>query len=356
MKQKIFSGFCISRVLNEPENPPMIETILFDKEFKKIKHSVKSFRNFVFFIKDHCPKDLLNQFCFVAEESDEFKKLLIEKEYIKIWKRFFLDDTINLSKQKIDSIFEKGDVIVNELKELLQKKLKKPEEEEQQTIVPQDPDIIRINTPRSKNHIKEIIGTCLVDIETGGLDEKLYTLLTLYAKIRDNNGKFVSDISLKLKENNGKFIIDDAAMKVNKINISEHKKEALTYKEGRVLLIDWLYKNTENGTKNLRLMAHNKEFEKSWIIEKDLVGDIEFFFSRRDSICTMIVAAALQEAGVLKIESPSLKNLAKLFNIPYEDLAHDAKNDVSIMEDVYYNHLKPMIKSINLENNLEISP
>ena len=81
------------------------------------------------------------------------------------------------------------------------------------------------------------------------------TLLTAYFLIVDAEFQRIGDIYLQLKpEGNGHYIVDAQGLAVNKINLVEHDKVAITCKQAKPLLYDFLKKHA--GLKRLTPIGH----------------------------------------------------------------------------------------------------
>lgn len=68
----------------------------------------------------------------------------------------------------------------------------------------------------------------VIDNETGGIGPE-YSLLTTYLAVLDKDFNIIREMDLLLKPDNGIYRICGEAMRVNKINLTEHDEKAKTY-------------------------------------------------------------------------------------------------------------------------------
>ncbi len=74
------------------------------------------------------------------------------------------------------------------------------------------------------------------DCETGGLNPRIHSLLTVYFGIYDRELNLIDDLYLQLKPSDvSKINADAAALKISGINIEEHLRDpnTITYEEGK---------------------------------------------------------------------------------------------------------------------------
>lgn len=173
-----------------------------------------------------------------------------------------------------------------------------------------------------------------IDTETGGLDVN-HSLLTMYCGIFDENMNHTGELDLKLKPSSGIYKCSAKALEVNRINLEEHSKIAITYEHGRAQLESFLDAASKNGDIKLIPVGHNVHFDLKFIThylmeEKDFhkrVGKIV--------VDTTAIGLYLKCAGIIPMEVPnSLGDYAKYFGIQTKNL-HDAKVDVILNAQVY---------------------
>ena len=83
----------------------------------------------------------------------------------------------------------------------------------------------------------------VLDTETGGIGPDV-SLLTVYLGVLDENLNLLDELELFLKPNDGIYKTTAEALGINKINLVEHEKKAVTYREGGTLLFQFLQKNS----------------------------------------------------------------------------------------------------------------
>lgn len=238
-----------------------------------------------------------------------------------------------------------------------------------------------------------------LDTETGGigLDK---SLLTLYAVMLDDNLVPVKvadcgipgavplategwptktlEISIKLKPNDGIYKVTGESLGINRINLTEHDKEAITYKEGGTLLYAFLEECyaesrrllTGNGSRNktelrkfsegdsqeskeVRLIpvGHNVAFDCAKIKECLVSsGTWEKFVSYR-VLDTCSIARFLLLCGKLPKMGCGTEELVAHFGIKLDGTIHDAKVDTMACTEI----LKRMIALINPPSQVGMS-
>ena len=73
----------------------------------------------------------------------------------------------------------------------------------------------------------------IIDTETGGLVEHDPSLLSLYAYLTDSKLNYLDDIELKIKPDDEVYRVNPYALNINKINLVEHNKIAITESEAK---------------------------------------------------------------------------------------------------------------------------
>lgn len=173
-----------------------------------------------------------------------------------------------------------------------------------------------------------------LDCETGGLDTN-YSLLTVYGVILDNLVDEVGEIDLSIKPNNGKYKVAEQAMKVNRINLEQHDKQAITESEAGKRLLDLLEVASEGGRHKVVVVGHNVGFDLDFIKSK-LVKPKDFDrFVSKIYIDTCQIGMFMKMIGLLPLELPnSLDSYGEYFCIKRKNL-HDARNDVKLNISVF---------------------
>lgn len=169
----------------------------------------------------------------------------------------------------------------------------------------------------------------IIDTETGGLVENEPSLLSLYAYLTDSKLNYLDDIELKIKPDDEVYRINPYALAVNKINLVEHNKIAITESEAKNKFLNFVKKNNTHGEKIIPV-GHNLNFDLYFT--KKLCHDWEKYFSYR-VLDTASVAKFLFLAGKITLpennRGGSLEDLANYFKLDYTQ-AHDAKFDVQL--------------------------
>jgi len=199
-----------------------------------------------------------------------------------------------------------------------------------------------------------------LDNEMGGVTLD-YSLLTTYLVVLDENLNKVDELELALKPNDGIYRVCGRAMEVNKIDLKEHDKVAIYYKEAGSLLYQFLNKNA--STSRIPLVPGVGKINRLTPIGHGIYGDIAFlthylmkeetwetFVSYR-KLDTQAVAQFLKACGKIPdTVSGSLESLAKHFeiitegangNVSYVGLydcivsLHNAKVDTMLTVEVF---------------------
>lgn len=184
-----------------------------------------------------------------------------------------------------------------------------------------------------------------LDSEFGGLDKEKYSLLTVYLLMTDDNYNVIGDLYLYLKPEDGIYKVCAEALTVNKINLVEHDKIAIPYKQGGSQLYNWLKQLTDNGKVKATVVGHGIYGDVEWIIQYLISrGSWETFTSYR-KLDTSAVAQFLKSVGMFpETVSGSLVSLAKYYNVGVdENSAHDAKYDTELTFKVFLAMRKQLI-------------
>ena len=181
-----------------------------------------------------------------------------------------------------------------------------------------------------------------LDCEMGGIDPE-YSLLTTYIGAYNEAFELLDDLYLYTKPNDGRYVLSAGGMAVNRINIVEHDRNAITYKEARSKLGSFLRMNYErNGNKRMTCLGHNvtTDLRVIW-------GNIyprekwETYVSYRvedtSPVCQFLLRRGILPYNAQGKEgvSGSLESLAKYLGIPVDDSKlHDAKYDTQLTVEV----------------------
>lgn len=174
----------------------------------------------------------------------------------------------------------------------------------------------------------------LFDTETGGLDANSVSLFSFYGVIVDDKLNVIDSIDLKIKPEDGHYHLDVEAMAVNKINIVEHHKIAISEKVAGTKLREFLFRNSGFSSEKFVPAGHNIGRLDIPMGER-LIGFDEWnrLFSRR-TLDTGTIAQFLVLKGVLpETNNCSLKQLCEHYKFDYSG-AHEAKTDVLLTLEV----------------------
>lgn len=177
------------------------------------------------------------------------------------------------------------------------------------------------------------------DIESGGIGTDK-TLLTVYLALLDKELNTLADIELYIKPDDGVYHVTAGGLEVNKINLVEHDKVAITYKQAGTALYTFLSRNVPPDIKLIPLghgIAFDCNFLQETIISK---GSWQKFVSYR-CMCTSSIARFLMECGKLSSGlSGSLESLSEYFGVKKTGDYHNAKVDTLATIEVYKNLIR----------------
>jgi DNA polymerase III alpha subunit (gram-positive type) len=165
------------------------------------------------------------------------------------------------------------------------------------------------------------------DTETGGLESSTTSLLTAYFGILDENLNLIAELDLALKPESGVYSVTAGALKVNKIDLASHDKDAVPYPQAAVMLANFLRQHCPGPKDKLVPIAHNIPFDYSFVFDKLLEKHLWEEYCSYHSMDTMVIAYYLRLKGAIKTYSLSLGSLTKYFNIEINGELHRAKTD-----------------------------
>ena len=166
-----------------------------------------------------------------------------------------------------------------------------------------------------------------LDTEGGGLDIS-YSLLTASFIIFDENNDILDSLDLKLKPKDGKYILSAKAMSVNRIDIAEHDKTAITYDEANLTVRAFLSKVFAMYGR-LIAMGQNISFDYDFIFEHLIDKDEWLKYVDRRPIDLIAISRFFQIKGIIpKNQILNLQSLCKYCEIDVDDsLTHTAYFD-----------------------------
>lgn len=175
-----------------------------------------------------------------------------------------------------------------------------------------------------------------LDTETGGigLDKSLLTASFILA---DENLNILDNLDISLKPDDKTYHCSAEALSINKINLVEHDKESITYKEAKTILYNHLNKWSNNGKEKLIVVGKNVYFDLTHIWDKLISrGTWETFVSYQIVDLTTVWKMLEICGKVAVLSKTSLSNLAEYFNINFPDsIQHTSRNDTEITLRVY---------------------
>jgi DNA polymerase III alpha subunit (gram-positive type) len=164
-----------------------------------------------------------------------------------------------------------------------------------------------------------------LDTETGGVTPET-SLLTAYFAVLDENLCVVDELDLKVKPDDGNYVVTAQALGINKINLIEHEKVAIPYKDAKTPMYKFLERNYQG--EKLIPVGHGIAFDvvriRPTLISQ---GSWENFCSYR-TLDTGQAAQFLRAAGKFPDNvSGSLGSLVAYFGIKFKGELHDARVD-----------------------------
>src|SRR5665213_376934 len=164
------------------------------------------------------------------------------------------------------------------------------------------------------------------DNETGGVDIET-SLLTVYFAILDENLNHIDELDLYLKpNNNAPYAVTAEGLDVNKINLIEHDKKAISYSEGGQLLVKFLKKHVTDGKDRLTPLGHNVPFDIDGVTRHLLGRKTWNQYVSYKIQDTQQIASFLQRKGIfLPTMSMRLGSLVDYFNIYIPGEAHTSR-------------------------------
>lgn len=172
------------------------------------------------------------------------------------------------------------------------------------------------------------------DMETGGLDEKKVSPLSLSAKITDDNFNKMLEFDMFIKPDDGIYRLEAKGMEINKINLVDHDAVAITETQAAYKILGWLT-TKYLGIGRPKLVTHNGDLDKRFLKQMFQNANIDFYqcFSKR-SLDTAATALFLQTIGIIPQNNSC--SLVQLFLHYYPDkssvlkTAHTANTDAEM--------------------------
>lgn len=174
-----------------------------------------------------------------------------------------------------------------------------------------------------------------MDCEMGGRELK-YSLLTAYFMVTDDKFNVLGELNLVVKPDDGDYIVSGQGMSVNKINLQEHDKRAMPYKQAKPLLFNFL--KTHSNGKHLTPVGHGVKGDIDHVL-KNLIsaGSWEQFCSYH-YIDTSVILQYLRAIGKMPLDTDgSVTALTGYFGVYElgEPRWHDADFDTKMTMKVF---------------------
>ena len=182
-----------------------------------------------------------------------------------------------------------------------------------------------------------------LDTETGGIPLDC-SLLTGYFLTVDDLGRPLEGLSLELCPDDRIYKVRAEAMSINKIDLVKHDQVAITYKEAKPHLYNYLNRVSGFGKVKLLAVGQNVNFDLGHIFDKLISRDSWNNFVSYRNIDIATVSQFLKDSGKLPENTKtSLRDLGKHFEVlsDYEDkFLHNAQFDVQLSVKVYFKLLE----------------
>ena len=180
-----------------------------------------------------------------------------------------------------------------------------------------------------------------LDCETGGIGPEV-SLLTVYLAVLDQNFEIMDELDLAIKPDNDIYNVTAEALSINKINLIEHQKVAISPGIAGGRLREFLIENSDNGKIKLTPLGHNVAFDLEKVYQNLLnKKEAQKYVSYR-VLDTGSTGRALIVAGIIPdTVTGSLGSYVKHYGIK-EGEYHTARADTLMTVEV----MKAMISDI----------
>lgn len=180
-----------------------------------------------------------------------------------------------------------------------------------------------------------------IDTETGGLDPRTHSLLSVGLVVGD--GPVLAN-SLEVLIRHDPFVVSAGGMGVNRIDLVRHAAAALDPDMALGVLNVFLEQHFPHRCQPIILAGHNVGFDQAFLgafLER-LGHRLEPRFSHR-TVDTHAIAAALRDAGKLPLEDLGSSSLFAHFGIEVpEEKRHTALGDALATFRLYWNLVELM--------------
>ena len=166
------------------------------------------------------------------------------------------------------------------------------------------------------------------DVESGGTEIE-HSLLSAYFVVIDEDLKTVyGELDLLVKPDDGNYVVTAQGLEVNKINLIEHDKVAVTESKAGMLLHDFLKTHVPNGTIKLTPLGHGIAFDVKFIKKHLLNKSFDQYVSYRMLDTSNVIQFMKLTGQVSRDLAGSLSEMATHFGIStITNVPHTAKGD-----------------------------
>lgn len=181
----------------------------------------------------------------------------------------------------------------------------------------------------------------------GGRELK-FSLLSAYFLITDEDFRVLDQLFLNVKPDDGVYMLSGQGMNVNGINIQEHDKIAVPYKQAKPILFNFLKKNSVDG--RLTPVGHAVKGDISHVIQNLISEGSWEQFCTYHFIDTSVVLQFLRACGLMPLDCDgSVGALAEFMGIEYHGKLHDPEVDSKITAQILKTFIY-MVKKNNVSN------
>lgn len=194
-----------------------------------------------------------------------------------------------------------------------------------------------------------------LDCEMGGIGLQ-YSLLTACFDLLDKDLNKVDRLYLQVKPDDGEYVLSARGMEVNGIDIVEHDKVAIPYKDAKSVLYAFLNQEGARTIENkLIVIGHQAHGDVAQICDKVISNNSWNNFCAYRVIDTAGIAQFLILAGLLILseenQGASLAALARHYGVKEQPkVGHNAGDDVDITVGV----LMGMLRDVKLLKDIKI--
>jgi DNA polymerase-3 subunit epsilon len=185
-----------------------------------------------------------------------------------------------------------------------------------------------------------------VDTETGGLEADKNSLLSI-ALVVWQEFKIIATKEILI--NDGVLNVTDTALKINGINLINHKAIALSPREAIIQLEQFLLEHFSHDEK-ITLGGHNINFDVNFI--RFFLNSNSYSFGKRFShryVDTATILYYLYLSGKIEQKAISSEEAFNLFNIKVEN-RHSALGDAIATTKLFSRLLKLIYKNAKIKN------